>query len=635
MNYHHSLKSQIIKSIGSDSELLQNPSLSKFLEAINDNYIKNDNDLKLLDRSLQLTSQELNDRYQEIELRLEQKAEAHSELEHLLSIIDSTMEASLDGIILVDETGAPRMFNQRAADLLCTTKEYIKHSTPEKMTELVEQVSFNAEDFKQQLRSLKRQPQQNTYCTLNMKNGSIVEIHSQPRILNGVVAGRVWNVHDITQLRKNEQEIRYRAYHDSLTDLPNRTLFQERIENALSRNKTSSDKLALLFIDLDGFKYVNDTLGHEVGDKVLIQVAKRLNRVIGENDTLARHGGDEFLLMLESLKSIEKTIDIAKSILSVVSDVFHLDNQEIYISASIGITIAPKDGETPDELIRKADMAMYYAKAQGRNNYQFFKDSIADNSIRQLSIKSQLNHALQKNQFLLYYQPKIDLKTGRICGAEALIRWRKEDGSIVPPGVFMEVAEQSGLIIPMSEWVFQEACKQLAQWLPFLDKDFILSVNLSAQHFKKKRLVDFVIATLVHHKIPFAQFELELTESVVMDDPQNSISKLKTLRDMGINLSIDDFGTGYSSFNYLKDLPINIIKIDRSFIMNIEKSKKDLSLVESIINIAHILGLNVVAEGIESAESGELLRDIKCDIAQGYFYDKPLPADEFGRYLKE
>lgn len=635
MDYHRSLKRQIRKVIGMDSELLQDPSIHQFLDVINENYIRNDYDRNLLDRSLQLTSKELNERYRELELRLEQKEQSHSQLEQLLSIIDSTLEASLDGIVLVDRQGISRMFNQRAADLLCTTKDYIRDGNPAKMRELVERVASNPEDFVGQLDLLSQNPMASTCCTLEMHNGLIVEIHSQARIHNGKVAGRVWNLHDITELRKNQQVIHHRAYHDVLTDLPNRILFQERIEKALSRYDKSKGRIALFFIDLDGFKLVNDTLGHELGDKILIQVANRLRQVIGKHDVLARHGGDEFLLMLENVKEIEHTITVAKAILSNLSDVFHLDDRDIYISASIGITMAPKDGTKPEELIRKADMAMYHAKAQGKNNFEFFKESIADDSMRHLLLKSELNQAIQKKEFVLFYQPKFNLKTGKICGAEALIRWQKSDGRIAAPGEFIEVAEQSGLIIPISEWVFHQACEQLAQWLPNLDDDFVLSVNLSAKHFRKSKLVEFVLAALVHYQIPFHRFELEITESVVMENPENSIAKLSTLRNMGINLSIDDFGTGYSSFNYLKDLPINIIKIDRSFVMNIEESSKDLSLVESIVNIAHILDLKVVAEGIESAKSGDLLRDVQCDYAQGYHYDKPLPADDFAKYLNE
>lgn len=633
MGQHKLLKRQIRKHLGSAREFMGTPVMEDFLAAVNRAYKHNDRDRDVLERSLDITSDELVQKNEELEQRLKQTAESHEQLEQLFSIINSTLQASLDGIILMDEDDDPMLFNQRAAELLGTTQDVIGRSSYDTLQTLLNDNAINPEVFSRQLSSIAKNPAISTSGTLEMNNGLIVEVYSQARIQDDKTMGRVWNFHDITELRQNEETIRHRAYHDSLTNLPNRTLFTDRINHALTRYKRSEEEFALLFIDLDGFKYVNDTLGHEIGDQVLIEVAKRLDNIVREHDTIARHGGDEFLLMLELVENSLQIKEIASRILQVLSEAFVLDEQEIHISASIGITIAPKDGHSSDELIRNADMAMYSAKAQGRNNYQFFDRSMAESSKRQLSLQSQLNQALRKEEFQLHYQPKIDLKTRRITGAEALLRWYQGGEILIGPTEFIGIAEQSGLIVPISEWVLNTACQQLADWLPHLPDDFVLSINMSAQHFMQRNVVETIIGILDRHKIPCHRIELELTESVVIEDPKNSIAKLKLLRARGIKLSIDDFGTGYSSFNYLKNLPIHTIKIDRSFIKDVESSSRDLSLVESIVNIAHTLGLNVVAEGVESEEIHGLLQGITCDMGQGYLYSRPLPADDFAQQL--
>lgn len=633
MDYHPSLKLQIQNTLGLDSTALHEEPIAKLLTAVNASYIQSDADQASLEKLLKVTSQELNQRYQDIEKRLQEKSDSHQKLEQLLSIIHSTLEVSVDGILLVDESGDPVILNSRAAELLCATEDDIKTKTAYELIDHVYDKVCNPDALKQQLIDIDNDPTASTSGILERDDGVIVELNSQARVQNDRIVGRVWNLRDITQLQKSEEVIRHRAYHDVLTDLPNRSLFSDRIEHALSLYKRTGDRVALMFLDLDGFKYINDTLGHDVGDLVLQEVALRLKKVVREHDTIARHGGDEFLVMLEKTENLMQVEVIAKRILQYMTKKFVLEGQDVYISASIGVTLAPDDGNSAEQLIANADMAMYHAKAQGRNNYQFFKPSMAQKSSDRLSIKNQLHQALKNNEFLLHYQPKVALGSGRIIGAEALIRWQQNKDNLIMPNDFIPLAEKTGLIIPISEWVINTAFAQLQEWLPDIDAGFVLSVNLSAQHFKQSNLVSFIAEALERFNIPSHYVEIELTEYAIMDDYEKSIEKLQQLRDLGIHLSIDDFGTGYSSFNYLKSLPINIVKIDRSFIKDIPNSDKDLSLVESIVNIAHTLGLKVVAEGVETQKVNDLLRQLSCDMAQGYLYDKPMAASVFTQQL--
>lgn len=561
------------------------------------------------------------------ELQQQRKAanSAHAQQEQLFSIIKAMLKTSQDGVILMDENDSPILFNPRATEFLAVSNSFMANANSSDLLERLLSKACNAEVFKQQFVATSSR----TSGTIELQNNLVLEVHYQAHMHGKQLIGRVWNFRDISELRNNEREIRYRAFHDPLTELPNRHLFSDRILTALSRQQRTTTILALLFIDLDGFKYVNDSLGHEVGDLILQEVAKRLKVAVREQDTVARHGGDEFLILLENIAHTTQLCEVADRIMLTLSQPFISQGQEIFMSASVGVSLAPQDGIEPELLIRNADLAMYKAKSAGRNNYQFFHRDMAEDSSRKLQLQNQLSQALQNGDFRLYYQPKICLETGAITGAEALIRWQKNNGDIITPGEFIETAEQCGLIIPISEWVLHTACAQLQQWNDLVADDFVLSINLSAIHFRQKNIVQDVINSLEKHKIAPHNFELELTESIVIDNPEQGIATLYELRDAGIKLSIDDFGTGYSSFNYLKELPITAIKIDKSFIENIDIFSRDLALVKSIIDIAHTLELEVVAEGIETTKMQDLLKHSHCDTAQGYLYSRPVPPEQF------
>ncbi|VAW84879.1 diguanylate cyclase/phosphodiesterase (GGDEF & EAL domains) with PAS/PAC sensor(s) [hydrothermal vent metagenome] len=444
---------------------------------------------------------------------------------------------------------------------------------------------------------------------------------------------------------RRNQELEYRMGHDSLTGLPNRMLFQDRIEQAISNARRHKTKFAVLLLDIDLFSRINESMGHRVGDELLKAIANRLNNILRNSDTvgrpanemsqitISRLGGDEFSLLITDLEKVDNIISVVRRIFEVISTPFSLQGQEVFITLSIGIALFPTDSEETGALLQKSDVAMHHAKEEGRNNYQFYSEDISSISHQHLVIESQLRHAVENREFKLFYQPKIDLKTQSIIGAEALIRWIKSDGSIIPPFDFIPIAENSGQIVKIGEWVLQDACRQAKVWLD-MGIEQKIAVNLSAQQFKDKQLLNKIESALSQSQLPPSLLELEITESTIMQNSDRTISTLQAIHDLGVSLSIDDFGTGYSSLSYLKRFPIDTLKIDRSFVKDLEHDQNDAAIVTAIIALAHSLHLNVVAEGVEEVVQVAFLRKLNCEMIQGFLYSKPLPADEYLALLK-
>jgi len=465
-----------------------------------------------------------------------------------------------------------------------------------------------------------------------MKNNTILDCYATPRMMDGKIMGRVWNVRDVTELRRSERESRHDANHDRLTGLPNRVLFRERLEQALKLNHRKKLGLAILFLDLDEFKIINDSLGHEAGDELLKQVSIRLSHTLRNEDVLCRHGGDEFVLMLQGVGKIKSASASAERIINLFEAPFELRGQEVYISTSIGIALTPNDGDSHSLLIRNSDMAMYHAKSRGRNNFQFFSEDLERLSSHRLRIKNDLKLALENNEFHLVYQPKVSLRDGTITGVEALIRWHK-NGHMISPMEFIPIAEDYGLIIPISEWVIDSACRQIRLWNDAGFKDIRVAVNLSPRHFERGTVLQDINAAVKKHKINSQSLEIEITETAIMDDVAAAIEALQRVKDQGIQIAIDDFGTGYSSLNYLKRLPINIVKIDKSFVDELSHSEVDSAMVFSIITLAHLLEYKVVAEGVEKKDTMLALKSMNCDYLQGYYFSRPVSAKELGDML--
>ncbi|VAW73031.1 Sensory box/GGDEF family protein [hydrothermal vent metagenome] len=440
---------------------------------------------------------------------------------------------------------------------------------------------------------------------------------------------------DISEQKKNAKQLAHQAYHDSLTDLPNRLLFDDRLNMALAHAQRNNTMLAVMFLGLDRFKNINDSLGHAIGDRLLQDVAERLTQSMRQEDTVARMGGDEFTILLSHILHADNAAEVAEKILAAFEQPLHIDGHELFITFSIGISIYPGDANQSESLKKNADTAMYRAKERGRNNYQFYIPAMNARALERLTLENRLRHALERDQFLLYYQPQMHLDTGQIVGIEALLRWRTEQGELISPAEFIPLLEETGLIIPVGEWVLQQACRQNSAWQAAAHPPLRVAVNLSARQFGQRDLLSQVLDCLVTTGLQAQYLELEITESIMMDAAHGKLEILETLRQAGLQLAIDDFGTGYSSLSYLKQLPIDTIKIDQCFICNAAHDPEDAAIVKAIITLAHDLKRKVIAEGVETQEQLALLRTLGCDEIQGYLLSRPLAAEALPAWLEQ
>jgi diguanylate cyclase (GGDEF)-like protein/PAS domain S-box-containing protein len=446
-------------------------------------------------------------------------------------------------------------------------------------------------------------------------------------------AGKVVNVLtsslDITDRKRAESHLMHLAHHDPLTDLPNRVLLQDRLRRELARTRRGDRPFALHLLDLDHFKGINDALGHQIGDQLLKTVAERLCGAVRDSDTVARLGGDEFAVLQTHVMRPSEATDLAMRIIEIINEPFVFNGQEITTSTSIGITMHPSDGSDVDVLLKNADVAMYQAKAAGRNGFRLFAADMNAHAHDRIVLESDLRRALQRDEFLLYYQPQIDLSTGHIVGAEALLRWQHPESGMVMPGDFLPLAEENGLILPMNEWVLREACTQAAAWARSGLPPLRVAVNLSPVQFRKQDVRQLVLDVLQSTKLDPSLLELELTESILMHNTAAVAKDLLKLKEVGVAFSIDDFGTGYSSLSYIKSFPVDRLKIDQCFIRNLENNPSDAAIVRAIISLGHSLDLQVTAEGVETAEQANILRAEGCDEVQGYHFSRPVPLAEF------
>ena len=481
-------------------------------------------------------------------------------------------------------------------------------------------------------------------------SGVLRHVHQQVEVIEYDATGRAVQlagaVHDITRRKDNEDQIRRLAYFDTLTGLPNRLLFTEQLQKALANAERQNEQVAVLFVDLDHFKRVNDTLGHSAGDELLRIVSTRLaqsvrpldsiSRSAGEreNSSIARLGGDEFIVMLSELHGASDAAIVARRLVTALTEPVTIQGTEFYVSASVGIAMYPYDGAEIDTLLMNADTAMYRAKEAGRGGFQFYDRSMNARALERLVMETMLRRALERHEFVLHYQPRIALATGQIVGAEALIRWQHPERGLVSPREFITLAEETSLVIPIGEWALAEVCRQAKAWLNEGVVAVPVAVNLASTHLREHNLPDLVARMLEKHALPPMYLEIEVTESILMADPELSYATAKRLNELGVHLSIDDFGTGYSSLSYLKRLPIAALKIDQSFVRDLASDPDDAAIITAIIAMAHTLKLKVIAEGVETEAQRVFLKTHGCDEFQGYLMSRPVEADEFARLIE-
>jgi diguanylate cyclase (GGDEF)-like protein/PAS domain S-box-containing protein len=555
-------------------------------------------------------------------------------LRESLSIIKATLESSNDGILVLDNQGNVVDYNQRYISMWQIPKkledekksdpilDYMKKQLKNPHTALSPEYESNSQDGLANISSVE------------FADGRIYECYSQVQLINGEPVGRVYNFHDVTERAKLEEELQYQATHDALTGLPNRVMLLNRLKESIVNAENNHTIFAVMFLDFDRFKLINDSLSHAVGDELLQAAAKRLQAAIGEKDILARLGGDEFVIVLDGLANTDGLNQKITKIISIFSDPFQTSERSVTVTSSIGISLYPKDGVSVDMLLKNADSAMYSAKENGANNYEYYAPEMNDMNLEKLDQEIELRHALVNGEFFLCYQPQYDMDKNKLVAVEALIRWRHPKKGIVTPMDFIPVAEETGLIIPIGEWALRTACKQNKQWQEQGLLPIRIAVNVSAIQLKQQHFVDLVRSILNETGLQPEYLELELTENVVLSSME-VVKSAAALKNLGVTIAIDDFGTGYSSLGYLRKLPLDRLKIDRSFIQNIKSSDDDEVLVRAIIAVANNLHLEVLAEGVETQIQIDFLKNYKCNEIQGYIYSKPLSAVDLKNFLLE
>jgi len=730
--------------------------LQRLIAAIDQTYAQNDQDRQLLERSLELSSQELNDRYQVLEEQLELNEAAKRELEHAFSLLDTTFDAIEEGILVVDNQGHVVKFNNNFTEIWRPSASVLASGDDDLVLEDLLGKVVDPDAFKSKVSALYNDSMAESIDTVELIDGRILERFTRPQLSHGEPIGRVWSFRDISdrkaaenrlrlarrifdastqgimvtdaglhvmdsnralcdllgceptkivgqhlqkmpaqgpctcfnedfvtqlttegewwgemrvstqnhnsrviwinfsainndagerthyvgifsdisKLKEAEEQLQQLAYFDQLTGLPNRRMFKEEVEQRIAEGAPRQCRHALLYLDLDRFKFVNDSLGHMSGDDLLVRAAERICAEVREDDIASRQGGDEFAIALFDLNDEFPISGIASRIIEALSRPFVLKRQKVHIGVSIGICVLPQQAQDFEEAVRKADTAMYLAKATGKGCYRFWDEATQLLVNERIVVESELREAIRLGQLQLHFQPIVSCESGKPVSLEALVRWKHPQRGLVTPDQFIEVAEEVGLITDLENWVIDEACRQLRCWaedgLPLVP----VSVNVSAQHLDGQKLQQCFVAAMRKYQIPASLLSLEITESTAMREPNETIDALRALQALGVQSAIDDFGTGYSSLSYLKRLPTETLKIDRSFIKDIEQDANDRDISRAIIDLAHSLSMRVIAEGVEDSQQLALLRNMGCDFIQGWLFARPMPADGLAAYLR-
>jgi len=555
-------------------------------------------------------------------------------MQNQMRLTATVFDNALEGIIVTDAQGVIAAVNPALLGITGYTEEELIGNTPRILQSGLQDRAF----YTAMWQSITETGKWRGEIWNKRKNGDIY-----PELLNissvrdehQRVQNYIAVLTDISQQKKIENQLQRMAFHDDLTGLPNRALFKERLGSAIAHAHRNREMLAVLSIDLDRFKPVNDMLGHTGGDALLQEIARRLTRSVRENDTVARQGGDEFTIILQSLGVPKDAITAVDKIMQTLKAPVVIGERELFVSASIGISFYPDDGDKPETLMKTSDSAMYHAKEQGRNGYQLYAACMSSHSHERMALENDLRHALERNELMLFYQSQTDLSSGRIVAAEALLRWQHPERGMILPGEFIPLSEQSGLIIPIGEWVLRAACASMQRWHDAGAPLIRIVVNLSARQFAQPSLIQTVATALAESGLPAQFLELKITESCLMPASSGAVEALRTLTQMGVRITVDDFGTGYSNLGCLKKFPIDSLKIDQSFVCNIATDHNDAAIVRAIIAMSASLGLNVIAKGVETEGQLQLLREYQCTMAQGHLLGRPASAEAFEQFLKK
>jgi len=569
-----------------------------------------------------------------------ERKEAEEALLFKTALLEAQSETTIDGILAADESDHIILVNKQFGLHFGVPDEVLSSEDDLVVRKYVTDQVESPDAFIEKVKYLYSHRDEKSRDEFKLKSGKTFDRYSAPLVdSKGRHRGRIWYFRDITDRKTAEERVQYLAYYDALTGLPNRTLLQDRLTKALASARRQKDKVALLFLDLDRFKDINDSFGHALGDLLLQEVAKRLERCVREQDTVARLNvarlnGDEFLIVLTGVKDISDAAVAAKRFMDTMTVEFAVQGHSLGMTCSLGISIFPEHGADSETLIKNADAAMYCAKNQGRNNFQFFAEDMNAQIVERLTLESNLRLALERKEFFLVYQPQMDIGTGRITGLEALLRWQHPELGLVPPDRFIGIAEHSGLILRIGEWVLRTACSQARKWQDEGLFAVPVAVNVSAVQFRQEDFSKLIGRVLLETGLASQYLELELTESLLLSDADVTFSVLQELRAIGLKLAIDDFGTGYSSLSYLKRFPISKLKIDRSFIRDVALNPDDAAITTAIIAMAKQLKLKVIAEGVEDEAQLSFLRENHCDGIQGYYFCKPLAVDAVADFMR-
>lgn len=555
-------------------------------------------------------------------------------LQQSLSLIRATLDSSNDGILAVNSSEKIIDCNQKFGELWGIPSHILETKNKRTILDQMVRQLKHQEEFRKIFERGQSTIDPINIEKLRLANGKVFEVYSQPYTLKGEIIGRVWSFMDATKRIRLEERLEYQAMHDALTDLPNRILLFDRIRQLIAQSKREGEEFALIFFDLDRFKLINDSLGHKAGDELLVTFARRVENEIREEDTLARIGGDEFVLLLQGLSGPNDVIHIVTKLLDGLKKPLTLAGREIVISTSMGIAIYPQDGETPDDLLTNADLAMYKAKQAGADQFHFFTSEINQKGLEHLESEIELRQAITQGDFFLTYQPQFKMIGSAPMAAEALIRWNHQKKGIILPMDFIPLAEETGLIVPIGEWALREACKQNKEWQDMGLPPIRVAVNIATRQFRQQDFVKQVKTILEETGLDPQYLEIEITENVIVNN-EDIIKVVTELKNLGVHIAIDDFGTGVTSISHLKRLPLDLLKIDKSFIQNIDTNQSDEVIIKAIVAMAKCLNLEVLAEGVETKKQLTFLDDLSCENIQGFYFSEPLSSEEFSSLLME